>query len=113
MLGQSLHSEADQKTFAFPSAPKTPAADCCKTPDKACLADAKMFSHAGWQAIMFSPEGKLRYAYEVTSKGKGPTASFTIKASGDPQCKGKKESWTVTGRMQGPDLVVTDPIQDP
>lgn len=112
---KSLYAEAtDLKTFAFPaSAPKTPAEDCCKSPDKACVADAKTFAHASWQALGFRTDGKLRYQYELTSKGKGPTASFTLRASGDPQCKGKKESWTVTGTVKGADLIVTDPMQDP
>lgn len=100
--------------FSFPpSAPKTPADDCCKQPDKACHADAKTFSHPSFKTIGFQTEGKLRYAYEYTSKGKGPTATFTVKASGDPQCKGKKETWVVTGTVKGADLIVTDPTQEP
>ncbi len=112
---KSLYFEAaDPKTFAFPaSAPKSPAADCCKAPEKACVADAKTFAHPSFQTIGFTTEGKLRYAYEYTSKGKGPTAAFTIRASGDPQCKGKKESWTVTGTVKGTDLIVSEPTQDP
>ena len=100
--------------FAFPpSAPKAPADDCCKQPDKACHADAKTFAHASFKTIGFATEGKLRYGYEYTSKGKGPTASFTLKASGDPQCKGKKETWVVTGTVKGTDLIVSDATQEP
>lgn len=92
-----------------PSAPKAPADDCCKQPDKACHADEKTFAHPSWKAIGWVTDGKLRYAYEYTVKGK----SFTVRASGDPQCKGKKESWVVTGTVRGTDLIVTDPTQEP
>lgn len=108
---KALHAEAaDPSKFAFPaSVGRTPALDCCAQPEMVCRADATTFAHATWKAIGWVTDTRLRYGYELSSKGKGLAATFLIRASGDPQCKGKQDTWEVTGAIKDGVLVVTDP----
>ena len=87
----------------------TPAKPCCKHPDRHCQWTSSTWQDRVWKSLDFEVHESFMFQYSYESDGN----SFTAKAVGDPDCRGKTVTFTMTGtnenmypavKLQGPGL---------
>jgi type II secretory pathway pseudopilin PulG len=87
-------------------APLSPAASCCKSPDRKCNApDA--WKHPVWQAIDFSLDEPHLFRYSYESDGK----TFTARAVGDLDCDDNEITYVLTGTIDAQGVVHTTLVE--
>jgi hypothetical protein len=79
-----------------PSAPLTPATECCRQPEGKCAPDPSLWTGPTWEALGFAVDAPHYYAYEIVSSGTGPTATFTARAIGNLDCDGTQATFEVS-----------------
>ncbi|MBL4688694.1 MAG: hypothetical protein JKY37_29165 [Nannocystaceae bacterium] len=96
------------------SAPMTPApGSCCKLPKGLCPVSAEAWASPEWKAVAFEMSNPHRYSYELVVKGD----TFTAKAVGDLDCDGKFSTFSLSGRIEGDEIVldkeltIVDPLE--
>lgn len=93
----------------FPgAAPLSPSADCCAQGGK-CMPNRADWEDPSWRALSFSIDEPYHFQYEFRSSGSGPTAEFTARAVGDPECHGTPQVREITGKVVGGEVKTSGP----
>ncbi len=89
----------------------TPATPCCQMPDQICKPSSSDWSVPVWQSLDFAVEDPSHFQYSYDSDGKTVTAV----ATGDMQCDGHAETFTLTGKIENGTAVLelTEPQPQP
>jgi hypothetical protein len=90
--------------FPEPSAgPVPPLGTCCKSKDKKCMPEVRLWTDDTWVALQFSVDDPhfYSYQYEVDNKAK----TFVVSAFGDLDCDGVYSTFRMSGKIdaQNPD----------
>lgn len=118
IFAYTTESVGPDGTIAAPAlpaaAPMTPApGSCCKQPKGVCPASAEAWASPEWKALAFDMTNPHRYSYELAVKDD----TFTAKAVGDLDCDGKFSTFSLSGRIEGGEVVldkeltIVDPLE--
>lgn len=100
------------ETGAFPkgTAPPTPAAPCCRGPNKHCPASPSLYAQSEvWKALDFHIDEPTLFQYEYAGSPDG--TRFVARAVGDLDCDGVEIEYVLHGELNstGPRITYVEP----
>ena len=97
LLANHFRQAKDKANYQFPSTGPTPAHIPCGR--KPHAPDPRLWHTPGWKVLGFSIGSQFRFQYRVVSKGRGPGATFTIRAHADLDCDGVYSTYERVGTI--------------